>query len=311
MEPMEKKQSPFAQGLRDGIPIALGYFAVAFSLGIAARDAGLTPFQGMLASLLCVASAGEYALFTLVGAGAAYLEVALVTLITNARYFLMSCALSQRIRPDMPDRHRWGIGLAVTDEIFGISIARPGPLEPRYHYGAMAVSIPAWAIGTALGILMGTVLPPRVVSALSVALYGMFLAIIIPPARKELSVAICVLTGFGFSWLFGFLPALRDLSAGMRTILLTLVVIYAIRVLPLTLIRKPLRSRFLRSFLYYVPYVTLAVMTFPAIVEATALPAAGIAALAVGIIAALLGASLLTVAGACCAAVFLLELIFT
>ena len=94
-------------------------------------------------------------------------------------------------------------------------------------------------------------------------------------------------------------------------ILIAFAVIYAIRVLPLTLIRRPLRSRFLRSFLYYVPYVTLAVMTFPAIVEATVLPAAGIAALAVGIVAALLGGSLLTVAGACCAAVFLLELIFT
>ncbi|MBR3060810.1 MAG: AzlD domain-containing protein [Oscillospiraceae bacterium] len=93
-------------------------------------------------------------------------------------------------------------------------------------------------------------------------------------------------------------------------ILIAFAVIYAIRVLPLTLIRRPLRSRFLRSFLYYVPYVTLAVMTFPAIVEATVLPAAGIAALAVGILAALLGGSLLTVAGACCAAVFLLELIF-
>ena len=94
-------------------------------------------------------------------------------------------------------------------------------------------------------------------------------------------------------------------------ILIAFAVIYAVRVLPLTLIRRPLRSRFLRSFLYYVPYVTLAVMTFPAIVEATVLPAAGVAALAVGIVAALLGGSLITVAGACCAAVFLLELIFT
>ena len=211
----------FAQGVRDGVPIALGYFAVAFSLGIAARDAGLSPWQGFLASLLCTASAGEYALFTLMGAGAAYWEVALVTLITNARYFLMSCALSQRISPGMKDRHRLLVGTAVTDEIFGISIARPGPLEPKYHYGAMAVAVPAWAVGTALGILMGTVLPARVVSALSVALYGMFLAIIVPPARKEGSVALCVLLGFGLSWAAGVLPALRDLSAGMRTILLT------------------------------------------------------------------------------------------
>ena len=215
------KSNPFAQGVRDGVPIALGYFAVAFSLGIAARDAGLTPWQGFLASLLCTASAGEYALFTLVGAGAAYWEVALVTLITNARYFLMSCALSQRISSSMKDRHRWLVGTAVTDEIFGISIARPGPLEPKYHYGAMAVAVPAWAIGTALGILLGTILPPRVVSALSVALYGMFLAIIVPPARKELSVALCVVLGFALSWAAGVIPGVKSLSAGMRTICLT------------------------------------------------------------------------------------------
>ena len=222
MEAKEKQGSAFAQGLRDGIPIALGYFAVAFSLGIAARDAGLTPIQGLIASILCTASAGEYALFTLVGAGATYLEVALVTLVTNARYFLMSCALSQRISPEMRDIHRWGVGFAVTDEVFGISIARPGRLEPKYHYGAMAVAIPAWAIGTALGILMGNILPPRVVSALSVALYGMFLAIIIPPARKDKAVAICVAAGFACSWAFGALPLVRDLSAGLRTIVLTL-----------------------------------------------------------------------------------------
>ena len=216
-----KPASPFLAGVRDGVPIALGYFAVAFSLGIAARNAGLTAFQGFFASTLCVASAGEYALFSLIGAGATYLEVALLTLITNARYFLMSCALSQRIDPRMKDIHRYLVGAAVTDEIFGISIARPGPLEPRYHYGAMAVAVPAWAIGTALGILMGTVLPPRVVSALSVALYGMFLAIIVPPARKERSVALCVLLGFLLSWAAGVLPGIKALSAGMRTIILT------------------------------------------------------------------------------------------
>ena len=145
-----------------------------------------------------------------------------MTLVTKARYFLMSCALSQRISPRMRDIHRWGVGFAVTDEIFGISIARPGALEPKYHYGAMAVSLPAWAVGTALGILLGNILPLRVVSALSVALYGMFLAIIIPPAKKDLAVAICVLAGFGCSWAFGALPLVRGLSPGLRTIVLTL-----------------------------------------------------------------------------------------
>ena len=219
-----KTAAAFFEGVRDGIPIALGYFAVAFSLGIAARNAGLTPFQGFIASTLCVASAGEYALFTMIGAGATYLETAILTLITNARYFLMSCALSQRIDPRMKDFHRYTVGAVVTDEIFGITIARPGYMEPAYNYGAIAVSVPGWAVGTALGILMGNLLPVRVVSALSVALYGMFLAIIIPPAKKKRAVAMCVVAGFFLSWLFSALPALAAVSPGTRTILLTLTV---------------------------------------------------------------------------------------
>ena len=172
-------------GIRDGIPIGLGYFAVSFSLGIAARKAGLSPFQGFLASLFNNASAGEYAAFTLIAANAGYLQVAIITLIANARYLLMSCALAQRFSPDTPFFHRFLIGYDVTDELFGITIARPGWLNPYYTYGAILVAAPAWSIGTALGIIAGNLLPLRAVSALSVALYGMFLAIIIPPARKS------------------------------------------------------------------------------------------------------------------------------
>ncbi len=219
-----KTKTVFFQGLRDGVPIAMGYFAVAFSLGIAARNAGLTALQGFVASTLCVASAGEYALFTLIGAGATLAETALLTLITNARYFLMSCALSQRIDPAMPDYHRYLIGAGVTDEIFGISVARPGYLAPAYNYGAMAVSVPSWAVGTALGIIMGNLLPGRLVSALSVALYGMFLAIIIPPVKADRAVALCVGTGFLCSWLSGVLPPLSAMSAGTRVILLTVLI---------------------------------------------------------------------------------------
>ena len=218
------KKTAFLQGARDGVPIALGYFAVAFSLGIAARNAGLTALQGFVASTLCVASAGEYALFTMIGAGATFLETAILTLITNARYFLMSCALSQRIDPKMKNIHRYTVGAVVTDEIFGITIARPGFLEPAYNYGAISVSVPGWAIGTALGIIMGNLLPANIVSALSVALYGMFLAIIIPPMKKDKAIAACVVFGFALSWLFGALPALAAISAGTRTILLTVAI---------------------------------------------------------------------------------------
>ncbi len=215
------KLFPFREGIRDGIPIGLGYFAVSFSLGIAAKAAGLNVFQGFLASLLCNASAGEYAGFLVIAAGSPYWEMALVTLITNARYLLMSCALSQRFHPDTPLYHRMAVGFAVTDEIFGISIARKGHTEPRYHYGAMTVAMPCWAIGTALGILAGNLLPLRVVSALSVALYGMFLAIILPPAKKNPVVLALVLAGFSLSYLAELIPFFQSVSGGTVTIVLT------------------------------------------------------------------------------------------
>ena len=139
----------FCDGMRDGVPIALGYFAVSFSLGIAARKAGFTPFQGFLVSLLNNASAGEYAAFALIMANATYFEVAVITLIANALYLLMSCALAQRFAPETPFWHRLLIGYDVTDELFGITIARPGSLNPYYTYGAILLAAPAWASGTA------------------------------------------------------------------------------------------------------------------------------------------------------------------
>ena len=203
----------FCEGMRDGVPIALGYFAVSFSLGIAARRAGFTPFQGFLVSLLNNASAGEYAAFAIIMANATYLEVAIITLIANARY-----------APGTPFWHRLLIGYDVTDELFGITIARPGSLNPYYTYGAIQLAAPAWAIGTALGIIAGNLLPLRAVSALSVALYGMFLAIIIPPARKSRVVAALVAISFALSFLCNYLPGISALSEGTRTILLTVLI---------------------------------------------------------------------------------------
>ena len=214
----------FCEGMRDGVPIALGYFAVSFSLGIAARTAGFSPVQGFVASLLNNASAGEYAAFALIASGASCLEVAIITLIANARYLLMSCALAQRFAPGTPFFHRLIIGYDVTDELFGITIARPGYLNPFYTYGAIALAAPAWASGTAFGIVAGNLLPLRAVSALSVALYGMFLAIIIPPARKDRVVAGLVALSFGLSLACSCLPGISALSEGTRTIILTVAI---------------------------------------------------------------------------------------
>ena len=210
------------RGFRDGLPIGLGYLAVAFSLGIQAKHLGMTPFQGFLVSLLCNASAGEYAGFTAIAANAALAELALVTLVANARYLLMSAALSQKFHPDTPFFHRLLVAFDVTDEIFGLAIARPGYLDPFYLYGAFILPLMGWSSGTALGIVMGSLLPARLVSALSVALYGMFIAVIIPPARKSRVVLLLVLVSFALSWLCGVLPALSGLTGSAKVIVLTL-----------------------------------------------------------------------------------------
>lgn len=213
-----------SNGMRDGIPIALGYFAVSFTLGIAAKNAGFTPLQAMIVSMTNNASAGEYAGFTLISAGAGYLELALMMLVANARYLLMSCALSQKLDPKTPLLHRLLIGYDVTDEIFGICINAPGKLNPFYAYGAFFVAIPGWAVGTYLGVLMGNILPSNVVSALSVGLYGMFIAIIIPPARQNRLLAGLILVSMLLSLLFATAPILSAIPSGTSILILTIVI---------------------------------------------------------------------------------------
>ena len=228
---MSSRRQVFLSGVRDGMPICLGYFAVAFSLGIAARNAGMTAFQGFLMSLLNNASAGEYALITTIAADAPYLEAVLITLVANARYLLMSTALSQRFSPTEKLYHRLAVSYDITDELFGIAIAREGRLDPLYSYGAFSVAIPGWAFGTAFGVIMGNLLPAFIVRALSVTLYGMFLAIIIPPAKKDRIVAVLIVISFAASYIAAHLPVVGVWSEGTRTIILTVLIAGAAAIL--------------------------------------------------------------------------------
>lgn len=220
----KSRRQVFYEGVHDGIPIALGYFVVSFTLGIAAKNAGLSPFQGFLASLFNNASAGEFAGFSVIAADAPYLEILLITLVANARYMLMSCALSQRMRPGTSVWHRIFVGFDVTDELFGISIARHGLLDPFYCYGAYSVALPGWAFGTLFGVIAGNVLPAMLVSALSVALYGMFLWIIIPPAKRDSIILRLVAVSFAASFLLTHASFAEDISFGTRTIILTVLI---------------------------------------------------------------------------------------
>ena len=214
----------FAKGLHDGIPIMLGYFAVSIALGISARNAGMTAPQATLASALIMASAGQYIGFTLIAAGASYLEVMVMEAIANTRYLLMSCALSQKLKPELPLRHRLLMGLWITDEIFGLSVSVEGWLNPYYIYGMAAVATPGWALGTLTGVVLGNVLPVRVVSALSVGLFGMFMSIFVPPARKDRVIAALVVISFAASYAFNALAWFDSISSGMKIIILTVVI---------------------------------------------------------------------------------------
>ena len=222
--PFKDNKSVFVNGIKDGVPIGLGYFAVSFSLGITAKAIGLTPEQGFIVSALCMASAGEYAGFTMIATGATLLETAIATLVINARYLLMSCSLSQKMDPSMAMGHRIVTGYYITDEIFGASITRPGVFNPWYTYGLIIPAVPGWSVGTMLGVIAGNMLPIRVVSAFSVMLYGMFIAIVIPAARKDKAVLGVVLVSFVLSGLTPYLPLLSAMSEGTKTIVLTVAI---------------------------------------------------------------------------------------
>lgn len=218
------KRENIVHGLHDGIPIAMGYFAVAFSIGIIAVKAGLTAPEGFLCSFFTRASAGEYGTYTLVAAQAAYAEVVAMCLVANLRYMLMSAALSQKIAPSTSWLHRLLMACCVTDEVFGISVTHPGYTPPAYTYSAALISTLFWASGCAIGIMAGSLLPQSMVIALSMSLYGMFLAIIIPAARDDRNVLYTLIASFLLSGLCAVAPLVNQWSSGMRTVVLTIII---------------------------------------------------------------------------------------
>lgn len=221
---MNKKTQQFQLGLKDGVPIGLGYLAVSFTFGIMARGAGISTLAAVVMSLTNLTSAGQFAALGIIQAGAPFAEMAMAQLIINLRYCLMSCSLSQKLEQDMPFIHRFFISYGVTDEIFGVSVCREGSLSPFYTYGLLCVAVPGWTFGTFLGAVSGDLLPARLLSALGVALYGMFLAVVIPPARESRILTGVILVSMAASLVFSVAPGLRDISSGFKIIILTLAI---------------------------------------------------------------------------------------
>lgn len=214
----------FRRGALAGIPIALGYFAVSLALGLSAGSAGMSALQATIMSLTCVTSTGEYAAISLIAAGAPIIEMAFTQAIVNMRYLLMSTALTQKLNTNINPIHRFLLPLCVTDELFGISIAYPGTLAPSYTYGAAIVAVTGWCAGTCLGVILGNILPLKIVSALGVALFAMFVAIVIPEVKKNKTLAGLVVTSMLLSFVFQNLSFLKNISSGFRIILITVLV---------------------------------------------------------------------------------------
>lgn len=226
---MQKAVSPygFREGFQDGVPIGLGYFSVSFGFGIMAASAGLFTLETLLISLTNLTSAGQAAgvrvlegvlLAGKVGA-ATVVEMLLCQLVINLRYALMGVALTQRLDENMTTGRRLFYGFFITDEIFAVSSAKPHAVGPRYFAGLATAPYIGWGLGTLLGAVAGNVLPLSVTNALGLALYAMFIAIILPPMRQEKGVLPCVLLAAGLSCLMTFVPVFSFLSGGFVIII--------------------------------------------------------------------------------------------
>ena len=209
----------FLRGLRHGVPIALGYLSVSFTFGMKAVGDGLTWAQAVLISMTNVTSAGQFAGLPLMVAQASLIEAALTQLVINLRYALMSLSLSQKLDHTMTTLHRMVFSFCNTDEIFAVASSQPGKVGRWYLYGLMSTPWLGWALGTLLGAVAGQLLPVFFRQALGIAIYGMFLAIILPPARRERPVRVVVLLAVGMSLCFRYLPVLNRLSSGFVIII--------------------------------------------------------------------------------------------
>ncbi len=218
-------KNEFLEGCQDAIPICLGYIAVSFAFGIEAAKIGMTTFQAALTSLLNVTSAGQFSALDVIARNGSFIELAILQFIINLRYMLMSTALSQKLSSKVGTLQRLGISYGVTDEIFALSFFRKGSLNPLYSYGLIITSVFGWVFGTVLGAFSGQILPERLISCLGLAIYGMFIAIIIPDTRTNRTILGIVVSAMALSSVFTYVPMLAShISSGFRIIIITVVV---------------------------------------------------------------------------------------
>ncbi len=218
------RKEEYVAGIKDGIPICLGYFSVSLAFGLTAVLSGMPAWAAVITSLTNLTSAGQFAGTNLMLAHGNMVEMAMTMLIINARYFLMSLSVSQKVESKMKMRHRLAISYGITDEIFAVSMQRKGELTTPYMAGLITTPVLGWTFGTLVGAVASALMPEMLATALGIALYGMFIAIIIPPARENKNVLFAVVLAIILSVLFPYIPVLKKLSSGWSIIVITIVV---------------------------------------------------------------------------------------
>lgn len=206
--------SDFKRGLKSGIPIGLGYLSVSFTFGIIAVGYGLHWWQAVLISMLTVTSAGQFAGIGTMMLPGQYLEMLISQITINVRYSFMGVSLSQKTSPRFKRMYRWILGFMMTDEIFGVA-SQEKEVTPRFFAGLSVIPYVGWSLGTLVGAILGNILPEAILVAMNLAIYGMFVAIVVPVMRKNRAVVVAVAFAIAFSCAFRYAPILKEVSSGL------------------------------------------------------------------------------------------------
>ena len=218
-----KENNSFLKGIIDGLPICFGYLSVSFAFGIFATGQGLSILEAVMMSMTNLTSAGQLAAVPIIAAGGGLIELALTQFIINIRYSLMSVSLSQKLGKSVRLLDRFIIAFGNTDEVFAVASGKKGTVGKRYLYGLILTPFLGWSLGTLIGAAAGNILPQIVISSLGVAIYGMFIAIVVPVIREEKNTALCVALAIALSCIFYYLPLFKGIPSGFVIIICSVV----------------------------------------------------------------------------------------
>lgn len=223
MENEYKDKLSFTNGLVKGIPIFLGYLATSIAFGVMCVNNGITPLISTIISVTNITSAGQFAGIKIIAEAGGYIELAITVLLINLRYSLMSISLSQRIDPSLPLIKRLIISYGITDEVYAVSVSETKDLTFRYLLGLILLPIIGWTLGTAIGAIGGMFLPEKLLLGLQLALYAMFVSIIIPDAKKNKAVFLVILIATALSCCFYYIPYIKEIGFGFKIIISSLI----------------------------------------------------------------------------------------